>query len=163
MQGLRIFQMRVKGAIPAKIIISTVLLIFLSGCGGVSESAVKSVLEKDPDFRRSLDAKKRVKKEIASLQREMEPKIEALRVKLAEARSEYKNKKKILKDLLHKSKSIKKLLAKKKDLSLSGDELSIWKKRAIDLEKEITAAGKSIESLQSKTSLLKAEIRILRE
>ena len=163
MQGLRIFQMWVRGVIPTKIIISTVLLIFLSGCGGVSESALNSVLEKDPAFRKILDAKKRAKEKIASLQSEMEPKIEALKLSLGEARAEYKAKAALVKNSGRKLKSIKKLLSKKNDLALSGDEISIWNKRIVDLEEEIISLKRDIEDLRNKAHLFKTEIRILQD
>jgi len=146
-----------------RIVLFITFCLLLAGCGGVSESALNSVLEKDPAFRKILDAKKRTRKKIASLQSEMEPKIEALKLSLTEARSEYKAKAALVKNSRHKLKNIKKLLSKKNDLALSGDEISIWNKRIEDLEKEIISLKRDIEDLRNKAHLFKTEIRILQD
>ena len=176
-----------------------VLLICLTGCGRVSENTLNDVLEKDPSFKRILEAKKRIKTkilstkndfneekditiekvralneglrdkknnlrtQIASLKQELEPKILALRAKLVEKYSEYKSRAKDLNDSLSKLKNIGKLLEKKSELSLSGDEVSIWNKRVGNLEKKINFLRGELDKLRSQTRLLKTEIKILKE
>jgi len=83
-----------------------------------------------------------VEEQIASIRKEIGPKIEALKAGAREARVEYGEKAKILKASIGKLANIKKLLQKKKELALSGDEISIWNKRSSDLEDEINAVKK---------------------
>jgi len=143
--------------------ITLILLFSLAGCGRVSEDTLNNILEKDPAFGKALNAKKKIKSQIASLKGEMAPKIDALEAKLEEAHAEYKSKTKAKKELLHKLKSIRRLLTKKNELTLTGDEISIWNKRAAGLEKEIDTVKKTLAELRNKTYLLKTEIRILKE
>ncbi|MBL7157453.1 MAG: hypothetical protein ISS92_04755 [Candidatus Omnitrophica bacterium] len=175
------------------------IIIFLTGCGRVSENTLKDILEKDPSFERTLNQKKNINAKISSLRDnfnkekdltaqkirtlkgalrtgknnldsqisllkdKMKPKIHELKDELAKKRSEYKLKKKEITEHASKLKSIRKLLAKKGELSLSGDEISIWNKRVSSLEKEIDSLLKEIDKLRSKISLLGTEIKILKE
>ncbi|MFH1593546.1 MAG: hypothetical protein ABID09_02485 [Candidatus Omnitrophota bacterium] len=100
---------------------------------------------------------------VAALKKEIAPRIDALKVAFQENRLEYKLKTKSLGDSVTKLKNIEKLLAKKGELALSGDEVSIWNKRASELEREIDQARKEIDIVSSKIRLLKQEIRILED
>jgi len=102
-------------------------------------------------------------KRILALKEEMAPRIDALKARLVRKRSEYKLKKTELKTSLAKLANIKKLLVRKKDLALSGDEISVWNKRVAKLEREIASTRKLLLELQSQTRLLKIEIKILQE
>ena len=153
-----------------KLLFIAILFLGLAGCGGVNEISLEKVLEKDPSFGKLLAAKKRINTKIAALSEEirsvrqtLEPKIDALKAKLDEARSEAKTKSLELKESLSKSKNIKKLLIKKKDLSLSGDEVSIWNKRSVDLQNRIDSLKRDLVELQNKAHLLKTEIQILED
>jgi homoserine dehydrogenase len=181
--------------------ISLILIagVCFAGCGRVGENTLSGILEKDPSFRKILNAKKRIDAkalslkenydkektrsaqkirllkenlqnmkndidaEIRSVKQEMEPQIRMLKAALEEARAEYERGSKFLKSSLDKLKNIKKLLTKKSELALSGDEISIWNKRAAGLKKEIDASKRALEELKNKTYLLKTEIRILQE
>jgi len=174
-------------------------LLFLAGCGKVSEETVRSVLERDPSFEKALDTKRRIngkienlrghfmkeeegitakihnlreeldkKKEtcllkIESLQKELDPVILELRDRFDEAKAEYRLRKEDLRTSVTKLADINKLLKKKEDRSLSGDEISVWKRRAGKLEKEIMSLEGQLETLRDKVSLLQAEIRILKQ
>ncbi|MCQ9206595.1 MAG: hypothetical protein NG740_01760 [Omnitrophica bacterium] len=104
-----------------------------------------------------------VEERIASIKKEIGPKIEALRIGAREARVEYGEKARILKASISKLANIQKLLKRKKEFALSGDEISIWNKRSSDLEDEIDTVKKDLDRLRNKTSLLKIEIKILNE
>jgi chromosome segregation ATPase len=182
-----------------KIGIILVITVCFAGCGRVSEETVKEVLDKDPSFRRVLNAKRDIsekinalkvnftkerdatlqelrslkeelkKKEsdlatrIMSLTQEIEPKILALRAKLNEKNTEYKLKAKDLGASRAKLKNMKKLLEKKGELSLSGDEITVWNNRIENLEKEIVSLQGDIDKVRSEISVLKTEIKILKQ
>ena len=118
---------------------------------------INSLKEKLRAGKNELDGKIRL------IKQELEPAIAMLKAELHEKTSENNLKKQNLKDALSKLKNIGKLLGKKSELSLSGDEISIWNKRAKKLEKEIVSLKKDIDVLRSKTRILKAEIKILQE
>lgn len=109
------------------------------------------------------DKKNNLRTQIASLKKEIEPKILALKAKLVEKSSEYKSKLKGLNDSLSKLKNIRKLLEKKSELSLSGDEVFIWDKRVGNLEKKINFLRGELDKLRSQIHLLKTEIKILKQ
>lgn len=126
--------------------------------------------QKDEAIREIKSLKENLRKEkntlgsrALSLKQEVVPAIDAIKGKLEKRRTEYNEKKKILKESLSKSKNIGKLLAKKSELSLSADEVSVWNKRASNLEKEITSLRKELDALRSKIRLLKTEIQILKQ
>lgn len=122
------------------------------------------ITQKIDSLKASLQEKKDyIEKEKLAVRQGLQPMIDTLKVKLEEARSEYTEKKALLKDSLGKAKNIKKLLVKKEELALSGDEISIWNKRAANLEQEINKLKKRLVELENKTRLLKTEIKILRE
>jgi len=98
---------------------------------------------------------------ILSLGAEIRPNIRSLREALKKKRSEYDKKHKEFKDSLAKAENIRKLLEKKKDLSLSSDEVVVWNKRSRKLEEKIVALRKTLDDLRAKTRLLKIEIQIL--
>lgn len=100
---------------------------------------------------------------IVSLRQEIAPEINALRGDLEEAHTAYKVKKKYLKSAISKLKSIKDLLNKKGELSLPGDEVSVWNKRATKLEKEISSVKQSLDKLRTKIRILKTELKILQQ
>lgn len=107
--------------------------------------------------------KSELEEQVASIKKEIGPKIEALKAGALEAREEYGEKARILKASIGKLANIKKLLNKKSELALSGDEISIWNKRSSELEDEINTVKKDLDRLRNKTNLLKTEIRILNE
>lgn len=100
---------------------------------------------------------------ISSIKNEIMPKIHSLRMESTRRRSEYRLTAKELKNLLSKLKTIRKFLQKKGELSLTGDEISIWKKKAGGLENRIRVLRKELNKLQTKIRILKTEIRILKE
>jgi len=128
------------------------------------EKEKKLTLKKVTSLKKKIDLlQAELKTEIDSVKNRMAPKIEGVRNELGDARATEKVKARLLKGSVQKVKNIKKLLAKKNDLSLSGDEISIWNKRASELEKEIDTLKKEIGELRDKSRLLKTEIRILTE
>ena len=100
---------------------------------------------------------------IASLKEAMTPEVFAIKERLQEKRSEYKLRAGNLKGSIAKLKNISKLLKKKDELSLSGDETSVWKKRLQGLDKEIISDRQNLERLRAKIRLLKTELAILKE
>ena len=147
-----------------------VLVLVLAGCGRVSESTLNEVLEKDPSFKKILDAKKRandkiasLREEILSLRKEIEPAAERLKAQLEAKYSEYRLKRKGLRDSVSKLKNIKHFLEKKDALPLSADEISVWKRRLANLENEINGLKQDLVSLQERIRLLKTEIKILKK
>ena len=100
---------------------------------------------------------------IISLRQEIAPEIDAIRRNLEEAHEAYKVKETYIKGAISKVKSIKDLLNKKGELSLPGDEVSIWNKRATKLEKEISSVKQSLDELRTKIRILKTELKILQQ
>ena len=107
--------------------------------------------------------KDNLKTRIAGLGKELGPEIDLLKKKLDGKTSEYKLKRKTLKEARAKLKNIRKLLKKKSDYSLSGEEISVWNKKAAALEKKIARVNKDLDELRSKIRLLRTEIKILKE
>ena len=153
----------------AQILLFLVLCVALAGCGGgrTTEAELKEVLEKDPQFEKVLDARTRIKIKISDLQeqykQEVGPLIRSLESKIISLKTEYGLKKSQLKSAYPRMESIKKLLNKKESLALTSEEISIWNKRHIDLEKEIDSLRKELDNMRERRRLLKTEIRILRE
>ena len=108
------------------------------------------------------DKKRKLSQQILSIRSEMDPKILALKAKLEERRSEYNILAKELSVARAKSKNMTKLLNKKKELSLSGDEISIWNKRIENLQRDITSYNSDLDKIKSRIRTLELEIRILR-
>ncbi|NQU95101.1 MAG: hypothetical protein HQ549_02545 [Candidatus Omnitrophica bacterium] len=180
-------------------ILILIFLLFTSGCGKVSESALDEVVLLDPSFKEALETKSRIDAEILtlkndfskeegvatqkmrelrenlklsqeamsvkiiSLRQEIAPDINALGGNLEEVHEAYKVKKKYLKSAMSKLKSIKDLLNKKGELSLPGNEISVWDKRATKLEKEINSVKQSLDQLRTKIRILKIELKILQQ
>ncbi len=161
----------------AQILLVIILFVSLTGCGCVSESTLSEVLERDPSFKKVLDAKRRLntkilaledKKQslnaqIALLKQEGNPDIEALKAKLEKTQSKYNLKEKELKDSISSLKDIRKLLERKSKLLLTGDEISVWNKRIGDLEKKVNSLHNELDRLKSQTRLIKTEIKILKQ
>ena len=175
------------------------LILFLAGCGRVSESTLSSILEKDPSFAKALDEKKQIDLKISSLKdsfskekdatirkiqslkdelnakkdnlnkdillfkREMEPVIQGFKSELEGKKTDYKLKAKELSEAISKAKNIQKLLERKSELSLSGDEISIWNQRVARLQREISSLQKDLDAARNKIYILKTEIKILEE
>ena len=100
--------------------------------------------------------------QITALKQKMDPEIQELKAKLEENRAEYKKAAEKLGDYNGKLKNIKRLLDKKSELSLSGDEISIWNKRIKKIEKDIVTSQKKLDNLRNKIYITKIEIRILK-
>ncbi|UCD54750.1 MAG: hypothetical protein JSV93_04295 [Candidatus Omnitrophota bacterium] len=161
----------------AQILLVIILFVSLSGCGHVSEGTLSEILERDPSFKKVLEAKKRLntkilalenKKQsldaqIALLKQEANPDIEMLQAKLESVRSEYKLNERELKDSISSLKNIRRLLERKSKLLLTGDEISVWNKRIGDLEKKINSLHNELDRLKSQTRLIKTEIKILKQ
>ena len=110
-----------------------------------------------------LYAPKTGKETRALLKEKANPDIEALKAKLEKTQSEYNLKKKELKDSISSLKNIRRLLARKSKLLLTGDEISVWNKRIGDLEKKINSLHNELDRLKSQTRLIKTEIKILKQ
>ena len=131
---------------------------------------LRNNIEKEKDLTRqhveklraSLRSKKHTyKKEIESLKHRLDPETQELQKELLEQKKKYRAKAKELTGLLSKLKNIQKLLEKKTELSLSGDEISVWNKRIRNLERDIITSQKKLDELRSRIHLLKIEIKIL--
>ncbi|MBN1354594.1 MAG: hypothetical protein JW994_08020 [Candidatus Omnitrophica bacterium] len=122
----------------------------------------ESLDQKMRSLKTDLQAKKdSLDERISSLKSEIEPEIKLLKEKLSERVSDYRSKSQNLKDSLSKLDNIEKLLNRKEGLSLSGDEISIWNKRAADLNREISFIRQSLDELKEKIRILKTEIKVL--
>ncbi|MFH1380656.1 MAG: hypothetical protein ABIH57_00595 [Candidatus Omnitrophota bacterium] len=116
------------------------------------------------DLKNSLKIKKdELNTKISSLEKEISPKVEKLKKRLEEKTEEFTLAKKESRDTLSKMANVKKLLNKKGDLGLSGDEVAIWDKRIVSLEEEINTTYKNLDKLRSEIRILSAEIKILEE
>ena len=123
-----------------------------------------AVTQKIQSLKVELETKReRLTAKRASLRREIDPTITKLEAKLEKIRPEYQIKQSELKGSLAKLKNVEKLLEKKGELPLSGDEISIWKRRVNDLKEKVDLLRKELDMLRAKTHLLKTEIKILGE
>lgn len=123
----------------------------------LAKQEIRAIEKELEEKRQALNSK------IISLKKDLHPKIEFLRTRLQETNSIYKQKLATFKDSQKRLKNIKKLLAKKSDLTLSADETSIWNKRAGKLEKEIASLRQDIDNLRGDTRILQAEIGLLKD
>ena len=121
-----------------------------------------SILQKITLLKEGLNtSRNKLKNQTLSLRQELEPKIGILKNKLTTVEATYRLKKQTLRDSMGKLQNINKLLSKKGELSLSGDEVLIWNKRSNNLEGEISSLQKDLDGLRDKIRILKTEIKIL--
>jgi len=121
-----------------------------------------SVEKEIKNLKKKLHVKKnKIDSQIKDLRQEMDPDIHALKVRLEEMRAEYKSRSEELKDCLGKLNNIKRLLAKKNDLSLSGDEISLWNRRIATFKKDIDSLNDELSRLRDKMNIVSMEIKIL--
>ena len=149
-----------KEALEAKKDINAEILALKNNFSREKMAATQKIRE----LRKNLKLKQEaMSTKIISLRQEIAPEINALRGNLEEAYTAYKVKKKYLKTATSKLKSIKDLLNKKGELSLPGNEVSVWNKRATKLEKEISSVKQSQNKLRTKIRILKTELKILQQ
>ena len=103
------------------------------------------------------------KTEVLSIRKKMEPELQKLKSGLEKAKVEYEEIKGQLNNSIDKLKNIKKLLNKKGELSLSGDEVSVWNNRIKELDVKIASYGKDLDKLKSKMRLIRTEIKIIQK
>jgi len=114
------------------------------------------------DLKKTLSLQKNeLSAKISSIKQEINPKIEILKKRLAEITEKYKLAKKESREAHSKAANVRKLLNKKGELGLSGDEVAIWNKKISVLEKEINTTYKDLDKLRSRIRVLSAEIKIL--
>ena len=114
-------------------------------------------------LRKGLTAKKaKIKEEIRIQKNKIVPLIDAISAELRETRIEYDMVKNALKERVGKLKSIRSLLLKKDDLTLTGDEIALWNRRTEELDREINSLKEELDDLSAEIHLLKTEIRILK-
>ena len=109
------------------------------------------------------DKNKKLNEEVLSLKQSFNPTIDVLEADLLKRYAKRTEKAKALKDASGKLQNITKLLEKKGELSLSGDEIAIWNTRIKSLEEKITAIQRGLDELDAGTRILKTEIAILKE
>lgn len=136
----------------------------------ISELSDKYCKEQDASIQKIRSIKKdmqegkaKLNAKILSLKQKINPEINELTAKLEKKKTKYKLKKEELKDVRARTTSIQKLLGEKSELSLSGDEISIWNKRAQNLVKKEDSLIRELDELQSRTRIIKTEIKILKE
>ncbi len=105
----------------------------------------------------------KIKAQIEALENRLQPEIDGLKAKLYESRSLYADKKLELKDDIYKLKNIEGVLSKKGDLSLSGDEVSVWSRRIEKIKKDINSTRRQLERLAADIDILKTELRLLEQ
>lgn len=121
------------------------------------DSATAKILAAKENIR---EKKKALSSQILSLKGQMDPKILTLKAKLDERRSEYTIEAKELSVARAKLKNMTKLLNKKKELSLSGDEITIWTRRIENLKMDIASYSSDLDKIKSRIRTLELEIRI---
>ena len=114
------------------------------------------------DLKKTLSLQKdELNTKTSCIKQEINPKIEILKARLTESTEKYKLAKKESREALSKAANVRKLLNKKGELGLSGDEVAIWNKKIDALEKEINTTYKNLDNLRSGIRVLSAEIKIL--
>lgn len=93
----------------------------------------------------------------------LEPYIESLESELRSLQADYRDKKDFLKTVEKKISEIIKLVEKKRNISFTHNEISLWNKRKESLEKEKENTLRSLNLLKEEIRIKKVELKVLKE